>query len=216
MQDVTPLESAIRRELRDKTPSALLSEAVAIPSEWTRRRDSSRRLTALLVLAVVATAAVLARVELPPSGGTDSSRLTIPSGELTIRVTEGAVAVDLVSGGRTTELAAVDGGSGRPFVAQLVCSADPGLPGIVLFGFIGASPSPTVAGLPEGRMSAGTDGTFLYAVDATPSPGDVWTITTPNATFSGPIAVWGTPDSTGSVGPPTCVAFDPSTAPSKP
>ncbi len=216
MQHVTPLESAIRRELRDETPSALLAEAVAVPAERTRRRESGRRLTALLAVAVVATVAVLARVELPPSAGTAASRMTIPLGELTIRIAEGAVAVDLVSGGRTTELAAVDGGSARPFVAQLVCSADAGLPGIMLFGFLGAPPSPAVAGLPEGRMSAGTDGTFLYAVDAAPSPGDVWTITTPNATFSGPIAVWGTPDSSGSVGLPTCVAFDPNTAPTKP
>jgi hypothetical protein len=212
----SPLDSAIRRELDPGARSDLLAEAVAIPSEWTRPRRSARWVVAPVLVAVVTAAAVLTRFGGPASLTAVPSHLSVGSGELVVRVSGVRVVVELISSTQSTELAAVEGGGDRPFIAQLVCSASRAIPGIVLFGFVGAGASPSVSGLPDGRASVGTEGTYLFVVDAIPSPGDVWTVTTPARTFSGPIGVWGETDVPAATDTPTCVAFDPSTAPVKP
>jgi hypothetical protein len=216
MAETSSLDDVMIRELRVDSPSTLLAAATTVPSVWTRRRRSTQPVAVLAAVAAVALVALIARFGLGPSSGAASSHLAVPAGELTLQVVEGMTAISLTTEGQSSELASVAGGADRLFVAQLVCGPTEGVPATILFGFVGPGEDPIVAGLEAGQRSVGGDGTFLYALDASPSPGNVWTVTTSRGAFTGPMAVWGTTDAPGPPGPPTCVAFDPSSAPDKP
>lgn len=216
--DDTKLDELIRRRIEVGTAAhGLLRDAADLPTVRPTRVGLGWSAVALVgCLAMAAMALRFASASGP--GSHTSATLQTPAGQLTARLDDERLALELAPAEHSpSEVATTTGGRSRPFVAQLVCGPDEPLADlVVLFGFLGTEQPAEVQGLPPGRSSTGADGSFLYVTDAVPAPGTSWTVTSGSTNFVGPVAFWGVRDILPSSTTSSCVVNDPSLQPDKP